>query len=157
MQCIPKEKQMTSRLRQFGLLIATFVLGGLTVGAFNQAWSEAEPDMSNPLFADPLWFYMVKPAKKGTDSLFKEHLNYQIKLERERVLFGAGPVFDPDGKFEFGLVVVRAGDAEEARQIAETDPMQATGTRTYTLHQWRLVEGHMSFGVDFHDGRATLR
>jgi uncharacterized protein YciI len=55
----------------------------------------------------------------------EEHLKFQVELEREGVMFAAGPMWtDDEQSWEGeGLVMVRAGSREEAIAIAERDPM----------------------------------
>jgi uncharacterized protein YciI len=54
----------------------------------------------------------------------EEHLKFQVGLEREGVMFAAGPMWtDDEQSWEGeGLVIVRAA-APEAIAIAERDPM----------------------------------
>jgi hypothetical protein len=55
-----------------------------------------------------------------------------------------------------GLIIIRAGSAEEAKRIADSDPMHASGVRTYTLYQWSLNEGRLNISIDFSDQSYRL-
>lgn len=77
------------------------------------------------------------------------HLAYQKTLEDEGTLVFAGPLSDPSGQ-EWsgeGLIVYRAGSIDEARRIADGDPMHAKGLRTYELRAWLLNEGSLNLSL----------
>jgi uncharacterized protein YciI len=93
----------------------------------------------------------VKPAEEVRKHL-KAHLDYQIKIEKEGIMYGAGPANPPgDPKPAFGLIIIRAQDEDEARRIADADPMHSSGVRTYELYTWSLNEGRLSVTLDFSD------
>jgi hypothetical protein len=56
----------------------------------------------------------------------------------------------------FGLIIIRASNSDEARRIADRDPMHAAGVRTYTLYQWSMNEGRLSITLDFPDRSYRL-
>ena len=101
-----------------------------------------------------LWLVItkaVKPAEEVRKHL-KAHLDYQIKIEKEGIMYGAGPANPPgDPKPAFGLIIIRAQDEDEARRIADADPMHSSGVRTYELYTWSLNEGRISVTLDFSD------
>ncbi len=76
------------------------------------------------------------------------HLEYQAKLEAEGKLAFAGPLSDETGEGMpgMGMIIYRASSFEEARSLAEADPMHKSGGRTFTLRKWLINEG--SFSVD---------
>lgn len=86
------------------------------------------------------------------------HLAYQVHLERERIMLGAGPFFADDGDTWHGegMVIVRARNAEAARTIAEADPMHASGARRYRIRPWLLNEGGLSVRISFSTQQAEL-
>jgi uncharacterized protein YciI len=64
---------------------------------------------------------------------------------------------NPEGeRAGMGLIIIRAGSAEEAKRIADSDPMHASGVRTYTLYQWSLNEGRLNISIDFSDRSYRL-
>ncbi len=77
------------------------------------------------------------------------HLGYQQDLERNGVLVLAGPLSDPSGEVMAGagLINYRAGSMDEARKIADNDPMHKAGARTYTLRKWLVNEGNISLNI----------
>lgn len=88
-------------------------------------------------------------APEDLQANLPDHLAYQAKLEAEGRLFLAGPMSDPTGEqmLGTGLIVYRAASMKEAREIAENDPMHATGTRTFTLRKWMVNEGSLSLSL----------
>ncbi|RST84441.1 hypothetical protein EJC49_20955 [Aquibium carbonis] len=80
----------------------------------------------------------------------EEHLAFQVSLEREGVLYAAGPMWSDDEKTweGEGLVVVRAGSRGEAIAIAERDPMHRSGARRFTVRPWMINEGTLSIRLD---------
>lgn len=79
------------------------------------------------------------------------HLKFQGELEAKGVMFGAGPF--PDDKEEKwegeGMVIIRASSLEEARSIADQDPMHKSGARSYRIRHWLLNEGKMTLELTF--------
>ena len=51
----------------------------------------------------------------------------------------------------FGLIIIRAKDETDARRIADTDPMHASGVRKYDLYAWSLNEGRIEVTLNFSD------
>lgn len=80
----------------------------------------------------------------------EEHLAFQVSLEREGVLYAAGPMWSDDEQHWAGdgLVVVRAGSRTDAVAIAERDPMHRSGARTFTVRPWMINEGSVTIRLD---------
>ncbi len=83
--------------------------------------------------------------------MLPEHLAHQIALEKEGVLFGAGPVSGEDGARKHGMIIVRADSFAQARAIADRDPFHKAGLRSYSIDRWSLNEGSLTFTVNFSD------
>ncbi len=86
------------------------------------------------------------------------HLAHQVALERAGLLFAAGPLLTDDGlgcRGE-GMIIVRANSLEEARAIAERDPMHVTGARTYRIRPWLLNEGSLTIRVNLSNQTSAL-
>ena len=45
------------------------------------------------------------------------------------------------------MIILRAASLDEARAIADADPMHASGARNYTLLPWLMNEGSFSLVV----------
>jgi len=80
----------------------------------------------------------------------EEHLAFQVSLEKEGILFAAGPMWsDDEQSWEGdGLVVVRAASRREAEAIAERDPMHVRGARSFTVRPWMINEGTVTIRLD---------
>ena len=105
------------------------------------------------VLAKPLYVIFTKPAN-GLDAVrqhLAEHLQYQKDLEARGITFGAGP-FANDSETEWsgeGMVIVRAASMQEARALAEADPMHRSGARTFHVRPWLLNEGSYTVTVRY--------
>lgn len=105
-----------------------------------------------------LWVITTRPARgPGLQEVLPAHLDYQIAIERNGALFGAGPIFEEGGTVPTGgMIIVRAENEAEARALADADPFHAAGLRSYTLHRWIMNEGSVTFTVRFSDQTAVI-
>jgi hypothetical protein len=60
------------------------------------------------------------------------------------------------GDTPYGMIVVRAASRDEARRIADSDPLHAAGLRTYVLKEWMVNEGRVSVKLNFSDGTYSF-
>lgn len=107
----------------------------------------------------PLWVIMSRPVKPPEEIAqhTRAHLEHQIRLEKDGIMYGAGPATRPgETQAAFGLIIVRARDEAEARRIADADPMHATGVRQYDLYSWSLNEGCVGVTLNFSDQTFRL-
>ncbi len=84
----------------------------------------------------------------------EDHLKFQVQIEQDGIMFGAGPLWADDehswnGE---GMVIIRAANLAAAREIAASDPMHARGARDFTVRPWLLNEGGMTLSVTYSDG-----
>ena len=85
------------------------------------------------------------------------HLEYMIGLEKTGVLFASGPLAEADGQMRGdGLTVVRAANAQAAREIAEADPFVVHGLRSFELREWTMMEGSLGIKLHFSDQSLEL-
>ncbi|SDW75236.1 YciI family protein [Roseicitreum antarcticum] len=105
-----------------------------------------------------LWVITTRPARgPGMHDVLPAHLDYQIAMERDGSLFGAGPIFENGGTVPTGgMVIVRAEDEAAARALADADPFHVARLRQYTLHRWMLNEGAMTVTVRYSDQTAVI-
>lgn len=87
-----------------------------------------------------------------------EHLAYQQELERNGILFLAGPLSDSDGvqMSGGGMIIYKAKDIKEAKKFAENDPMHKSGVRRFSISAWLVNEGSISMNVNFAGQKAQL-
>ena len=87
----------------------------------------------------------------------KLHLENQIKLEKEGIMFAAGPLYEEDGQSPWaGMFVLRANSFEEARAIADADPLHQADLREYEIRRWTMNEGSIQLTVNFSDQSASI-
>ncbi len=117
--------------------------------------SKQDADMRHKQFLG-LELYVYETRLSGDPSKMAahlpDHLDYQLELERRGIMFGAGPLFDQDGAKgppEAGMIIIRADSMEQAREIADADPMHKAGVRTYTLRKWIINEGSLEVSLKF--------
>ena len=74
------------------------------------------------------------------------------------MLVMAGPTSDASGDSMegAGMVIYRAASMDEARALADADPMHSSGARVYTLKKWLVNEGSLSLNVGLSTGKAVL-
>jgi uncharacterized protein YciI len=88
-----------------------------------------------------------------------EHVAHQRQLERDGVLFAAGPLASEDGSLWTGegLFVFRADSLQRATEFAQSDPMHRMGARSFTVRPWLLNEGSIDVRIPFSTGDPTVR
>jgi len=110
--------------------------------------------------AKQLYVIFTTPAdgiKPVMDNI-KEHLAFQIELERSGTMFAAGPNWTDDEKSwqGDGMVVVRAKSLAEAKAIAARDPMHKSGARKFTVRPWFVNEGTISLRLNYSKGTFEM-
>lgn len=88
----------------------------------------------------------------------EEHLKFQVQIEQEGIMYAAGPLWTDDGESweGEGLVVVRAASLQEAKAIAERDPMHRSGARSFKIRPWLINEGSVTVRLDYSTQKFTL-
>lgn len=108
-----------------------------------------------------LYVVNTKPAGPEADipGTLADHLAYQAKLEADGRLAFAGPVSDESGEEMFGegMIIYRAASLEDARALADADPMHARGVRSYTLRCWLINEGSFTLSVGLSAGKTDFK
>ncbi|MEH2182261.1 YciI family protein [Nostoc sp.] len=105
--------------------------------------------------------YVVTSVATSLESLQQnlvEHRAYLRELEDKNVLFGAGPLLTDDGQYfeGDGLLIYRASSVEEAKKIAQADPMHTSGARTFTIRPWLLNDGKITIQVTLSEPQRSL-
>ena len=77
------------------------------------------------------------------------HLAYQAEQEQAGHLVLAGPLSDETGEHMQGkgLIIYRAESLEQARTIAENDPMHLSGARGFEIRRWLINEGSLQLNL----------
>lgn len=87
-----------------------------------------------------------------------EHLNFQVRIEQEGIMFAAGPIWADDEETwnGEGMVVIRAKNLAHAHEIASQDPMHACGAREFSIRPWLVNEGGFTLRATFSDSAQKL-
>lgn len=121
--------------------------------------SEKQRELTAKMYGKKLWVAITRAVKPHEEVMkhIGAHLEHQIRIEKEGVMFGAGPLTGPDiERGSLGLIVIRAENEAEARKIFDADPLHASGARTYDLYQWTMNEGRINISIDLSDRSFTL-
>lgn len=123
--------------------------------------SARDPEaMQQTMLKKRLYIIFTEPVEGAGDrgAVLPEHLEYQMSLEKDGILFAAGPFVDDEtGKPQGpGMIVIRAETSEAAAAIADRDPFHAKGYRTYRVQPWQINEGGFNLRVRFSQGTYTL-
>ena len=87
----------------------------------------------------------------------RDHILFQIELEKKNVLFGAGPLQDESkDKPTRGMFVLRASSFEEARSILDQEVFHKSGLRKYKLYRWSMNEGSINVTINYSDQTAKI-
>lgn len=110
-------------------------------------------EASKGMLQKQLYVVFTRPAN-GLGPVMEnleEHLAYQVKLESDGIMVGAGPFWldDEETWGGEGMVIIRADSLAEARKIAEADPMHASGARSFQVRPWLLNEGTITVKISF--------
>jgi uncharacterized protein YciI len=119
-----------------------------------------EMSRAHGVLAKQLYVVFTRPAN-GIEPVLaniKDHLDFQMELERNGIMFAAGPNWtDDEQNWEGdGMVVIRAASIAEAREIAARDPMHQRGARTFTVRPWMVNEGSVRLRLDYSTGKFSL-
>jgi len=89
--------------------------------------------------------------------LLPKHLERQVELEKQGILFAAGPMEpEDDSKPRTGMIIVRADSFEHANEIAMADPFHAAGLREYDIWNWSMNEGSFTVTINYSDKSANV-
>ena len=88
----------------------------------------------------------------------KEHLEFQVALEKQGIMFAAGPNWTDDEKSweGDGMVVIRAKSLAEATEIMKRDPMHKSGARKFEIRPWFVNEGTVSVRLTYSQGAFEM-
>jgi uncharacterized protein YciI len=134
-------------------------LGAAAAASAQNAVPAARPPAPAKLVIPDFWMILAvdTPGFVRPPDLLPRHLAHQVDLEKRGIMFAAGPGANDKGEHEYAMIIIRARDLAEAKQVAESDPMHMAGARHYTLHSWSPKEGAMTLRVDLSDGAGSLR
>jgi len=114
---------------------------------------------TNEMLQKDLYVIFTRPVAPREEllKLLPKHLARQVELEKEGILFAAGPM-EPQDKDQVrtGMIIVRAGSFDEADEIAKADPFHAAGLREYEIWNWSMNEGSFNVTINYSDQSAVV-
>jgi uncharacterized protein YciI len=117
---------------------------------------EAHPDESHSGAQKVFFACFTERGQTHIDDIEKiveVHKRWIAEQEAAGRIFVAGPFLTEDYSFSgSGLIMFRAKTAAEARELAEQDPMHASGLRTFHIVPWQLNEGSVRLDVTLSSG-----
>lgn len=124
--------------------------------------SKAEAEalkLKTKLQREQLYLVIMRPkedairASISNAQIRLEHHNYLLELERQGVLFAAGPLRDDeDQEKESGLLILRTKTRAGATEIARDEPYTKYGLREFKVIPWQRNEGTLSLNIRLADG-----
>ena len=116
---------------------------------------------SSEMLNKDLYVIFTKPVSgmRAVMENLEEHLKFQVSLEKNGTMFGAGPFWE-DNEIDWngeGMVIIRANSLNHANEIASSDPMHKSGARSFTVRPWLLNEGNIQFSLDYSTGKFDLK
>jgi uncharacterized protein YciI len=119
---------------------------------------EQHSRLTQGFLAKALYIIHTTPAapRAELDKVLPAHLAHQVRLEKDGIMFAAGPLSNEDGARVGGMIVIRAESFAAAKAIADSDPFHKAGLRTYTLMRWTVNEGSYGIRVNYSDQSVTI-
>lgn len=116
---------------------------------------------SSEMLNKDLYVVFTKPTNGMIPVMenLEDHLKFQVSLEKQGIMFGAGPFWE-DNEIDWngeGMVIIRANSIEHAKEIASSDPMHKSGARSFTLRPWLLNEGNIEISLDYSTGKFKVK
>ncbi|MEM1314897.1 MAG: YciI family protein [Pseudomonadota bacterium] len=114
-------------------------------------------EASKGMLQKDLYVVFTTPTEAGMGPVMETleaHLAFQVKLEQDGIMFGAGPFWLDDEQTwnGEGMAIIRADSLAHAREIAASDPMHSSGARSFTVRPWLLNEGSVTLRITYSDG-----
>ena len=89
--------------------------------------------------------------------MLPKHLERQVELEKQGILFAAGPMEPQDNtKPRTGMIIIRADSFEHAHEIAMGDPFHTAGLREFDIWNWSMNEGSFTVTINYSDKSAAV-
>ena len=116
---------------------------------------------SSEMLNKDLYVVFTKPTNGMIPVMenLEDHLKFQVSLEKQGIMFGAGPFWE-DNEIDWngeGMVIIRANSIDHAKEIARSDPMHKSGARSFKVRPWLLNEGNIEISLDYSTGKFKVK
>ena len=115
---------------------------------------------TNEMLRKDLYVIFTRPVapREKIMELLPKHLERQVELEKQGILFAAGPM-EPqeDDKPRTGMIMIRADSFEDAHAIAMEDPLHAAGLREFDIWNWSMNEGSFTVTISYSNQSAAIK
>lgn len=149
-------------MKKIGALVAV-ALSAPAISSGGLAFAQGNTDSDLLATADEmdtgmgaeLYFYITLPKVPFEEivEVLPAHMDFVHTIEDGGIMVMGGQI-TPEGLADAGgrgLIVIRAESFEEARAIADRDPMHSSGVRSYELYKWNVNEGVTNITLKFSD------
>ncbi len=153
-------------MKKQAVAIALVVITGAVLIGFLDARAQssdikAQADELDTGMGWNVYFYVTKPVNSFEEvvPVLPAHMEFIHEIEGADVMVMGGQTTKQGDDFAGGngLVVIRANSFEEAKEIADADPMHKTGVREYELYQWAINEGELTIRLNMSDQSFVIR
>ena len=115
---------------------------------------------TNKMLQKDLYVIFTRPVapREKIMELLPKHLERQVELEKQGILFAAGPM-EPQEKDKprTGMIIIRADSFEDAHAIAMKDPLHAAGLREFDIWNWSMNEGSFTVTISYSNQSAAIK
>jgi len=137
-----------------------FVLVLSTFGMQAQADTLAEAEKLNTGMNKEVYLYVTEPVVSFAEvaKVLPDHMDFVHKIENQgtMIMGGQTTIEGASDAGGYGAIMIRANSFEEARRIADQDPMHKTGVRKYTLYKWNINEGELNVRLKLSDASFII-
>ncbi|MEM6895144.1 MAG: YciI family protein [Bacteroidota bacterium] len=133
-------------------------VGTITLNAQDAVLEEAEK--LNTGMNKEVYLYVTEPVVSFDEvaKILPDHMDFVHKIESQgtMIMGGQTTIQGADNAGGYGAIMIRANSFEEAKRIADQDPMHKTGVRKYTLYRWNINEGEMNVRLKLSDASFSI-
>ena len=115
---------------------------------------------TNQMLQKDLYVIFTRPVapREKIMELLPKHLERQVELEKQGILFAAGPMEPQENdKPRTGMIIIRADSFEDAHAIAMEDPLHAAGLREFDIWNWSMNEGSFTVTISYSNQSAAIK
>ena len=115
---------------------------------------------TNEMLQKDLYVIFTRPVapREKIMELLPKHLERQVELEKQGILFAAGPMEPQENdKPRTGMIIIRADSFEDAHAIAMEDPLHAAGLRKFDIWNWSMNEGSFTVTISYSNQSAAIK